>query len=34
LEEDAIFIVRDIPFTVIERVTVGFGTAIQPKLIA
>jgi hypothetical protein len=32
LDEDAIAI--NVPFIVIERVTIGFGTAMQPKLIA
>jgi hypothetical protein len=27
-------IVLDVPFAILERVTVGFGTAIQPKVIA
>jgi hypothetical protein len=34
LDEDAIIIVLGVPFAVIERMTVGFGTAMQPKLIA
>jgi hypothetical protein len=31
LDEDAIIIILGVPFAVIERVTVGFGTAIQSK---
>jgi hypothetical protein len=34
LDEDAIIIVLGVPFAVIEHVTVGFGTAMQPKLIS
>jgi hypothetical protein len=33
LDEDAIIVVLDVPFAVIERVTVGFGTTIQSKLV-
>jgi hypothetical protein len=33
LDEDAIIIVLGVPFAVIEHVTVGFGTAIQSKLV-
>jgi hypothetical protein len=33
LDEDAIIIVLDVPFTVIERMTIGFRTAISPDLV-
>ena len=33
LEEDAIFVVLDVPFTVVERLTIGSRTAIQPTLV-
>jgi len=34
VEENAIAIALYVPLTVIERVTIGFGTAIQPCLVA
>jgi hypothetical protein len=34
LDEDTIIIVLYVPLAVIERMTVGFGTAIQPNFIA
>jgi hypothetical protein len=34
VEENAIFIVLNVPFTVVDRVTVGSRTAIHPDLVA
>jgi hypothetical protein len=32
-DEHAIFIIFDVPFTLVERVTVSFGTAISAKVV-
>jgi hypothetical protein len=32
-DEHAIFIIFDVPFTLVERVTISFGTAISAKVV-